>query len=111
MLLLGLSITPLIVDVVIMRVKLLRRLLALPLFGLMIAAGLWAGNRWYKLVHEDKGNVISEETGELEKRPDWFAFAMAVVVGLGVFMFMRELFTHQMARAYTEMLETPSEDD
>jgi hypothetical protein len=106
-----LSFIPLLIDLVIAHIKFLRRFLAFPLLGLMLAAGFWAGNRWYKVFSVDKGEFKDKETGELEKRPDWFVFATAIVVGIGVVMFLRELLTHEMARAFTDMLASPSDDD
>jgi hypothetical protein len=75
--------------------RVLSRILVFPIFFSMIAVGFWCGRRTYFLFADENSD-----------RPDWGLLILSVVVGFVPVLTLRLLFTHEMVRAFDEMLAT-----
>ena len=106
----GISFVPIIVGVLMLRAKWIGNLLAYPLYLSFLAFGVWVGYHWHKLVRLDNdssGDPADDPTPG--NRFDWLAMISAILVGFGIMFFLRALASHEMARAFANVM--PSHDD
>lgn len=110
-LVLGLSFVPIILGVLALRAKWIRSMLVYTLYLLFMATGYWVGSRWHKLIRLDNDSSGDPADDPIsEHRFDWLAMVSALVVGFGVMFFLRAIFSHGMARAFTEFMPSGGDD-
>ena len=99
-----------IILVFVIQVKWIVNLLVYPLYLLFMAGGYWAGSRWHKLIRLDNDSSLDSADDPLPNtRFDTLALVSAILVGFGTMVLLRSLFSHEMARAFTNFM--PSDDD
>jgi hypothetical protein len=110
--LIGLSLIPLFGVICFMRSKVLKHILAYPIFYSVYGITIWVGRRAYVLFSSNEPKLPSSSESESMNwaAVNWGSLIAAIIVGLTTLFFLHELFTHEMVRAF-DAVYPDSKDD